>query len=87
MNERPVIKTGTLDRLSRLAATTKRTDDELANEALEQYLDYQEWAIAEIKAGQADAAAGRTVPHAEVKAWIGSLGSDHELPMPQSTKA
>ncbi|MBF0394388.1 MAG: CopG family transcriptional regulator [Alphaproteobacteria bacterium] len=33
--------------------------------------------------GLADADAGRTVPHAEVKAWLESWGTDHELPPPR----
>ena len=32
----------------------------------------------------ADVAAGRIVDEAEVDAWIDSLGTDHELPLPRS---
>jgi predicted transcriptional regulator len=84
MTKKLAIKAEIRDRLTRLAANAERPDDELANGALEQYLDYQEWAISEIKAGQADAAAGRTVPHDSVKAWVESLGTGNELPLPQS---
>ena len=79
------LKSANQDRLTRLAQTVNRSDDDLANEAVEQYLEYQEWAIAEIKRGVADADAGRTVRHSAVRAWIGSLGTDEELPMPQSS--
>ena len=79
------LKSANQDRLARLAEELDRSDDELANEAVEQYLDYQEWAIAEIQRGVADADAGRTVPHNAVRAWIDSLGTDEKLPMPQSS--
>lgn len=32
--------------------------------------------------GLADVEAGRVVPHNEVKAWLESWGTDHELPPP-----
>ena len=34
----------------------------------------------------ADVAAGRIVEEAEVDAWIDSLGTDHELPLPHSER-
>jgi len=34
----------------------------------------------------ADVAAGRIVDEAEVDAWIDSLGTDHELPLPRSDR-
>ena len=39
-----------------------------------------------IAAARADAAAGRVVPEAAVDAWIDSLGTDHELPPPRSSR-
>lgn len=77
------LKSPIQDRLSQLAHETNRSDDELANEALEQYLDYQEWVIAEIQTGIADADAGRTASHEQVKAWVESLGTDQEFTAPQ----
>jgi len=32
--------------------------------------------------GMADAEAGRTVPHGEVKTWLESWGTDQEVPAP-----
>lgn len=45
-------------------------------------LDYEaeERAWAE---GEADADAGRVIPHEAVKAWLVSWGTDHELPRPK----
>jgi predicted transcriptional regulator len=37
-----------------------------------------------IAEARADVAAGRLVSSAKVKAWIDSIGSDHELPVPYS---
>jgi predicted transcriptional regulator len=40
------------------------------------------WEAARIAEARADIAAGRTVDSAKVKAWIDSIGTDHELPVP-----
>ena len=43
---------------------------------------YEEWKMAEIQAGLDEAAAGKTVPHEEVAAWLRSWGTPNELPPP-----
>jgi len=40
------------------------------------------WEAAMIAEADADLAAGRLVDEADVDAWIDSLGTDHELPVP-----
>jgi predicted transcriptional regulator len=40
------------------------------------------WEAAMIAEADADVAAGRLVDEADVDAWIDSLGTDHELPVP-----
>jgi hypothetical protein len=40
------------------------------------------WEADMIAAADADIAAGRLVDSAKVKAWIDSIGTDHELPVP-----
>jgi predicted transcriptional regulator len=42
------------------------------------------WEAEMIAEADADIAAGRLVDSAEVKAWIDSIGTDHELPVPYS---
>lgn len=42
------------------------------------------WEAERIAEADADIAAGRLVSSAKVKAWIDSLGTDHELPVPYS---
>jgi predicted transcriptional regulator len=50
-------------------------------EARQQRLAYE---AARIDQALASAAAGRTVSLEAVEAWIDSLGTDHELPVPRS---
>jgi predicted transcriptional regulator len=42
------------------------------------------WEAERIAEARASAAAGRVVNSAKVKAWIDSIGTDHELPVPFS---
>jgi predicted transcriptional regulator len=42
------------------------------------------WEVKMIAEADADIAAGRLVNSARVKAWINSIGTDHELPVPYS---
>ncbi len=42
------------------------------------------WEAQMIAEADADIAAGRLVDSAKVKAWIDSIGTDHELPVPYS---
>ena len=41
-----------------------------------------EW-VAAVKQGIAEVKAGRAVPYEKVRPWLLSLGTDHELPMPE----
>ncbi len=71
-------------RLQALSQATGRSNSYLAAEAVEQFLNTQEWQVAAIKKGLDDARAGRVLPQEDVMAWISSWDTDHELPMPQS---
>jgi predicted transcriptional regulator len=42
------------------------------------------WEAEGIAKARASAAAGRVVDEADVDAWIDSIGTDHELPVPYS---
>ena len=33
--------------------------------------------------GEADADAGRVVPNEDIKGWLGSWGTDHNIPLPE----
>lgn len=65
----------TSERLGRLAERSGRTRSALANEALETFLDHQDWMAAEIEKGLADAGAGRVIGHDDLRAWAATLGS------------
>ncbi len=42
------------------------------------------WEVARLAEAYADIAAGRLVDSADVDAWIDSIGTEHELPVPYS---
>jgi predicted transcriptional regulator len=71
-------------RLEAAAARVRRSKSFLAAEAIEEYLAVQDWQIEAIKKGIEAADRGETVPHDKVKAWVKSLGSRRELPLPKS---
>lgn len=60
-----------------LALCAPSTVDEAAAED-----GYDEWALAEIRAGLAEAEAGETVPQEKVVEWLRSWGTPNELPPP-----
>jgi predicted transcriptional regulator len=67
--------------------TTNRETDDTPRPATE--VERQRrlvWEAAMIAEADADIAAGRLVDEAEVDAWIDSLGTDHELPVPYSDR-
>jgi predicted transcriptional regulator len=71
-------------RLQALAAHTGQSETDLVGEALEAYLDLQEWQVAGIKeALEASKAGEEPIEHERMAAWLKSWGTDHELPPPQ----
>jgi predicted transcriptional regulator len=50
---------------------------------MEEFLTVQQWQIEAIKEGIAAAERGDLIPHEEVRAWVESWGSAHELPRPR----
>ncbi|MGD0184006.1 MAG: CopG family ribbon-helix-helix protein [Roseiarcus sp.] len=81
------VDTATKKRLEGLAKNTGRSRSFLAAEAISEYLDVNEWQVAGIRAAIESADREGTVPHAEVEAWLSSLDSDAELPIPKPTKS
>lgn len=73
----------TKKRLEALGKQTRRSKSFLAAEAVARYVELEEWQIAHIKAGIADADAERTVADETVKEWAVSLGTPGELPPPE----
>jgi RHH-type rel operon transcriptional repressor/antitoxin RelB len=70
------------DRLESQAEVQKRSKSFLANEAIQDYLDVQEWQIAGIEKAIRSLNAGHGIPHEDVMNWVQSWGSDKELPKP-----
>jgi len=70
-------------RLEKLAKSTGRTRSFLAAEALNEYLDVNEWQVAGVKRAIASLDRGEGVPHQEVKKWVNSWGRKRERPAPK----
>jgi RHH-type transcriptional regulator, rel operon repressor / antitoxin RelB len=70
-------------RLEKLARSTGRTRSFLAAEALNDYLDVNEWQVAGVKRAIASLERGEGISHQEVKNWVGSWGSKRERPLPR----
>ncbi len=70
-------------RLVKLAKSTGRTRSFLAAEALNEYLDVNEWQVAGIKRAIVSLDRGEGVPHQEVKDWVDSWGRKRERPAPK----
>ncbi len=63
-------------RLQQLAASTERSKTHLLKRALMDFLELNEWQVAEIRRGVAEADAGDVVDHAEVvERWEAKLAN------------
>jgi len=71
-------------RLEAAAARVRRSKSFIAAEAIEEYLDVQDWQVEAIKKGIEAADRGELVPHERVKSWVKSLGTRRKLPRPKS---
>ena len=72
------------NRLARLARAMRRSQSFLAAEAIEEFVDVQEWQIAGIEKALTSLDRGAGVAHKDVKAWAASLGTDKERPVPKA---
>ena len=81
------VSPGVKDKLAALAASTQRTEAEVATAAITAYVEANAWHIDEIKRSIAEVARGvPTVPHEDVVAWLDSWGTERELPPPKPRK-
>ncbi len=71
-------------RLEKLAKATARSKSFLAAEAIREYVEINEWQIAEIKTAvkEADQPDARFVDHADLKKWLSSWGGPRERKTP-----
>jgi RHH-type transcriptional regulator, rel operon repressor / antitoxin RelB len=74
-------------RLEKLAKSTGRSSSYLAAEAIDAYLDVNEWQVAGIKKAIASLDRGKSVAHDDVKAWVASWGGRKERPKPSPSKS
>ena len=79
------VETGVKKRLERLAKSTGRSRSFLAAEAINEYLEINEWQVAGIKRAIASLDRGKGVSHDSVKDWVDSWGSANEKPAPKQT--
>ena len=70
-------------RLEKLAKSTGRTRSFLAAEALNAYLDVNEWQVVGVKRAMVSLDRGDGVPHQEVKDWVNSWGRKRERTAPK----
>jgi predicted transcriptional regulator len=70
-------------RLDALAKRSKRSKSFLASEAIQAFLETQEWQLGEIQAGVADLDSGATVDHKKVSKWFKSWGKKSETKPPK----
>ena len=70
-------------RLERLAKSTGRSRSFLAAEAINEYLDVNEWQVAGIRRAIASVDRGEQVSHEQVKGWVASWGRRGERPTPR----
>jgi predicted transcriptional regulator len=72
------------ERLEALATSTKRSKSFLAAEAIEAFVDVNEWQIAQTRKAIAEAdAGGPFVSHEDMAAWLLSWGTEDERPAPE----
>lgn len=77
------VETGVKKRLERLAKSTGRSRSFLAAEAINEYLDINEWQVAGIKRAIASLDRGEGIPHDSVRDWVDSWASANEKPVPR----
>jgi predicted transcriptional regulator len=72
-------------RLETLATAVGRTSEELAQQAIESYLNLDSRQVAAIGEALAEAdAGGPFVRHEDMVVWLESWGTDDELPAPEA---
>jgi RHH-type transcriptional regulator, rel operon repressor / antitoxin RelB len=73
-------------RLTKLAKATGRSSNFLISDAVETYVADQERLLAEIRQSERQIKGGHYIRHEDMKAWLLSWGTDHELPLPKCVR-
>lgn len=77
------LKPETKRRLAKLAEASGRSSNFLISDAVETYLADRERILAEMRQADRQVKSGHYVRHEDMKAWLLSWGTDHELPPPK----
>jgi RHH-type transcriptional regulator, rel operon repressor / antitoxin RelB len=77
------LKQETKKRLAKLAKASGRSSNFLISDAVESYVADQERMLAETRQGDREVKSGHYIKHEDMKAWLLSWGTDHELPPPK----
>jgi RHH-type transcriptional regulator, rel operon repressor / antitoxin RelB len=77
------VDSSTKKRLEKLAKSTGRSRSFLAAEALDAYLDVNEWQVAGIRNAMVSLDRGEGIAHQAVEAWVKSWGGKRERSVPR----
>ena len=76
------LKPETKKRLAKLAKTSGRSSNFLIADAVESYVADQERMLAEVRQADRQVKSGHYIKNEDMKAWLLSWGTEHELPVP-----
>jgi predicted transcriptional regulator len=77
------LKPETKKRLARLAKASGRSSNFLIADAVEVYVSDQERMLAEVRQADRQVKSGHYIRNEDMKAWLLSWGTVHELPVPR----
>jgi predicted transcriptional regulator len=77
------LKPETKKRLAKLAKASGRSSNFLISDAVESYVADQERMLAEIRQADRQVKSGHYIKNDDMKAWLLSWGTEHELPVPK----
>lgn len=77
------LKPETKRRLAKLAKLTGRSSNFLISDAVDSYVADQERLLAEIRESDQQVKRGHYITNDDMKRWLLSWGTDHELPPPK----
>jgi predicted transcriptional regulator len=77
------LKPETKKRLAKLAKASGRSSNFLISDAVESYVADQERMLAEVRQADRQVKSGHYIKNEDMKAWLLSWGTEHELPVPK----
>jgi len=77
------LKPETKKRLAKLAKASGRSSNFLIADAVESYVADQERMLADVRQADRQVKSGHYIRNEDMKAWLLSWGTEHELPFPK----